>query len=98
VQFAEGVAMKIPISEARRKLPALVKTVRKDPRATIQITVRDEVVAELRAAQPVPEPGQGAQKLLQLRKKLIRRALKARGRDVSVRVKEYLYGPKGAIR
>jgi antitoxin (DNA-binding transcriptional repressor) of toxin-antitoxin stability system len=90
--------MKIPISEARRKLPALVKTVRKDPRATIQITVRDEVVAELRAAQPVPEPGEGAQKLLELRKKLIRRGLKARGRDVSARVKEYLYGPKGVVR
>jgi hypothetical protein len=28
--------MKIPISEVRRRLPALVKTVRKDPRTTIQ--------------------------------------------------------------
>jgi hypothetical protein len=46
----------------------------------------------------VPEPGEGAQKLLELRKKLIRRGLKARGRDVSARVKEYLYGPKGVVR
>ena len=30
--------MKLSISEARRKLPALVKTVQKDPRTTIQIT------------------------------------------------------------
>lgn len=90
--------MKIPISEARRRLPALVKTVRKDPRATIQITVRDEVVAELRAPQPLPEPGEAARMLLELRKKLIGRRSRARQRDVSSHVKEHLYGPKGVIR
>ena len=43
--------MKISISEARRRLPDLVRQVRKDMSATVQITVHDEVVAELRAAQ-----------------------------------------------
>ncbi len=90
--------MKVPISEARRKLPALVKAVQKDPRTAIQITVRDEAVAELRAIQPAPEPGEAARKLLELRKRLARRGLKARGRDVSVRVKEHLYGSKGSVR
>ncbi len=82
--------MKISISEARRKLPALVKTVRKDPRTTIQITVREEVVAELRAPLPEPEPGAAAKKLVALMRKLP----KHRGRktDVSAHVKEHLYG------
>jgi len=90
--------MKIPISEARRRLPALVKTVQKDPRVTIQITVRDEVVAELRAIQPLPKTGEAARRLLELRKKLARRGLKAQGSDVSAHVKDHLYGPKGILR
>lgn len=89
--------MKIPISEARRRLPTLVKTVQKDPRVTIQITVRDEVVAELRAIQPLPEPGEAARRLLALRKKLARRGLKARWSDASAHVKDHLYGPKGIL-
>jgi hypothetical protein len=49
------------------------------------------VVAELRAALPEPEPGAAARKLAELMAKLPR----ARGRrtDVSMRVKEHLYGP-----
>jgi len=90
--------MKLSISEARRKLPALVKTVRKDPRTTIQITVREEVVAELRALQPGPEPGVAARKLLELRKKLAKKGLKTRRTDVSSHVKKHLYGPKGLLR
>lgn len=90
--------MKISISEARRKLPALVKTVRKDPRTTIQITVREEAVAELRAVQPGPEPGEAARKLLELRKKLAKKGVKSRRTDISSHVKEHLYGPKGLLR
>ncbi len=83
--------MKVPISEARRRLPELVRQVRKDPGATVQITVRDEVVAELRATLPEPEPGAAARKLLELMEKLP----KPRGRrtNVSAHVKEHLYGP-----
>ena len=65
--------MKLPISEARRRLPELVRQVRKDPGSTVQITVRDEVVAEIRAALPEPEPGAAARALLDLARRLPRR-------------------------
>jgi len=81
--------MKISITEARKRLPELVRRVRRDAGTTIQITVRDEVVAELRPALPEPEPGAAARKLVELMKALP----KHRGRKsgVSKRVKEYLY-------
>jgi len=90
--------MKISISEARRRLPELVRQVRKDASASVQITVHNEVAAELRAIQPLPEPGEAARRLLTLRKKLMQKGRKARTHDVSSRVKEHLYGPKGVIR
>lgn len=90
------MAMKISISEARRRLPELVRLVRKDAGIAVQITVRDEVVAELRAVLPEPEPGAAARKLLELMRKLP----KHRGRrtDISAHVKEHLYGRGGIIR
>ena len=88
--------MKISISEARRRLPELVRQVRKNAGRSVQITVHDEVVAELRAAQPEPEPGAAAKKLLELIQKLP----KNRGRKttISSHVKEHLYGPARASR
>ena len=82
--------MKLSISETRKRLPELVRQVRKDTGAKVEITVRDEVVAELRAALPEPEPGAAAKKLVQLMRKLP----KSRGRktNVSEHVNEYLYG------
>jgi antitoxin (DNA-binding transcriptional repressor) of toxin-antitoxin stability system len=82
--------MKLSISEARKRLPQLVRQVRKDAGAKVEITVRDEVVAELRAALPEPEPGAAAKKLVAL----MRRLPKRRGRKtaISTRVKENLYG------
>ena len=84
--------MKLPISEARRRLPELVRQVRRDPGSAVLITVRDEVVAELRAALPEPEPGAAARSLLEL----MRRLPKRRGprTDVSSKVKAHLYGPE----
>ena len=81
--------MKISISEARKRLPALVRQVRKDAGTSVQITLHDEVVAEIRAAQPKPEPGAAAKKLLELMEKLP----KHRGRKthISSHVKEHLY-------
>lgn len=86
--------MKLSISEARKRLPELVRHVRKEAGAKVEITVRDEVVAELRAA--VPEPGAAAKKLVAL----MRRLPKHRGRktDLSAHVNEYLYGPAGKNR
>jgi antitoxin (DNA-binding transcriptional repressor) of toxin-antitoxin stability system len=82
--------VKISISEARRRLPELVRKVRNDAGATVQIMVHDEVVAELRAAEPEPEPGAATTKLLELMQRLPKhRGCKAR---ISSRVKEHLYG------
>ncbi len=90
------IMIKLSISEARKRLPALVRKVRRDTGASIQITLHDEVVAELRAAQPAPEPGAAARGLLRLMKKLPKR----RGRKIPIssRVKTHLYGRRGAIR
>lgn len=88
--------MKLSISEARKRLPALVRRVQRDAGASVEITVHNEVVAELRAVQPEPEPGAAARRLLRLMKKLPKR----RGRKIPIssRVKTHLYGRRGAIR
>ncbi|MBM4440740.1 MAG: hypothetical protein FJ027_09980 [Candidatus Rokubacteria bacterium] len=78
------------ISEARRRLPQLVRQVEQDRGSVVQITVRDEVVAEIRAALPEPEPGAAARALLEMMRKLPRH--RGRRRDASGRVKEHLYG------
>ena len=88
--FVHFSNMKISISEARKRLPQLVRHVRKDSGAKIEITVRNEVVAELRGALPEPEPGAAAKSLLALMRKMPRR--KGAKTKVSGRVKEYLYG------
>ncbi len=88
--------MKISISEARRRLPALVRQVQKDASRSVHITVHDQVVAELRAAQPEPEAGAAAKKLPELVAKLPRR--RKRRHDISSHIKEHLYGPGGLIR
>ncbi len=90
--------MKLSISEARKRLPELVRQVRKDAGAKVEITVRDEIVAELRAAEAGPEPGAAAKKLLELRNKLAKKGVKTRRAEVSSHVKEHLYGPKGLLR
>jgi antitoxin (DNA-binding transcriptional repressor) of toxin-antitoxin stability system len=88
--------MKISISEARRRLPELVRQVRREAGTSVEITVHDEVVAELRAATPEPEPGAAARKLMELMAKLP----KHRGRrtTISSHAKESLYGPSGRSR
>ena len=88
--------MKLSISEARRRLPELVRRVRKNAGAKVEITVRDQVVAELRPALSEPEPGAAAKKLLQLMRKLPKR--RGTKTNVSGRVKDYLYGSAGAKR
>jgi len=83
---------RVSISEARRRLPQLVRQVKQDRGSVVQITVRDEVVAELRAALPEPEPGAAARALLELMRKLPKhRGLR---RNISGHVKEHLYGGK----
>lgn len=85
--------MRIPISEARRQLPKLVRQVQKDPALRVEIMVRDEPVAELRAIEPAPVAGQAARKLEALRRRLATHKPRPRT-DISSRVKDYLYGPE----
>ena len=83
---------------ARSRLPELVRQVRRDAcAATVQITVRDEIVAELRAALPEPEPGGLGRALLEALRRLARTP---RGRriDVAARAEEHPYGSDGVIR
>jgi antitoxin (DNA-binding transcriptional repressor) of toxin-antitoxin stability system len=88
--------MKLSISDVRKQLPALVRRVQRNAGTSVQITVHDQVVAELRAVEQGPAPGAAATTLLGLMAKLPKR----RGRTVpiSARVKSHLYGPRGAIR
>jgi antitoxin (DNA-binding transcriptional repressor) of toxin-antitoxin stability system len=88
--------MKLSISEARKRLPALVRRVQRDAGASVQITVHDQVVAELRAVQQELTPGAAATTLLGIMANLPKR----RGRKIPIssRVKTHLYGRRGAIR
>jgi antitoxin (DNA-binding transcriptional repressor) of toxin-antitoxin stability system len=81
---------RVSISEARKRLPQLVRQVKQDRGSVVQIMVRDEVVAELRAAFPEPEPGAAARALRELMDKLPRH--RGARRNISGHVKEYLYG------
>ena len=85
----------IPISDARRRLPRLVKQVQRDPGTVYTITVRDEAVAELRAATPAPEAGAAARKLLEIMARLPKPRGKTRT-NIAARVKQHLYG-KGSV-
>lgn len=87
--------MRLSISEARRRLPELVRQVKRDPGTVVHIAVRGNVVAELRAPLPEPEPGATARALLGLMRKLPR----ARGprTGVSGHVKDYLYARRGPV-
>lgn len=82
--------MKLSISETRRQLPGLVRQIRQDPGTRVEITVHNEVVAELRSAKPEPEPGAAARALVEI----IRRLPRHRGKktDVSSHVKDHHYG------
>jgi len=90
--------MKVPTSEARRRLPKLVRQVQQDPTLTVEILVRDEPVAELRAIRPHPMPGEAARKLLVLARRLAKSGARAAASNVSETVKDHLYGPGGIIR
>lgn len=88
--------MKLSISDARKRLRARVPEVRRDAGATVDITVHDEVVVELRAVQSEPEPRAAAKTLLRLMKQLPKP--RGRKRSISSHVKDHLSGPRGAIR
>jgi hypothetical protein len=59
----------ISITEARKKLPSLIKSLKSSPDTVYQITFHDEIVAEIRTP-PKIKPGEAAARLLELRKRL----------------------------
>jgi len=59
----------ISITEARKRLPGIIKSLKASPETVYQITVHDEVVAEIRTP-PKIKPGEAAARLLNLRKGL----------------------------
>jgi hypothetical protein len=95
-QSLKGGKMKtvISITEARKRLPGIIKSLKKSPDKVYQITVHDEVVAEIKTP-PMIKPGEAATKMLELRK---RAGIKKKRVAVSVseNIKEYLYGKKGS--
>ncbi len=81
----------IPISEARKKLPSIIKSLKTSPDTVYQVTVHDEIVAEIKKPSMV-KPGEAAAKILALRKKTFR---KRRTYPVSENIKEHLYVAEG---
>jgi hypothetical protein len=79
----------ISISEARKQLPGIIKKLRESPDTVYQVTVRDEVVAEIKTS-PRVKPREAARKLLALRK---RTAAKGRAKKypISENIKNHLY-------
>ena len=84
--------MRLSISEARQKLPELVRRVRGDHDLRVLITVHGEVAAELRASVPRPPPGEAAARLKELMDALP--PSKTRRGRVSESVGEHLYGKR----
>jgi hypothetical protein len=79
----------ISISEARKRLPGIIKSLRTAPDTVYQVTVHDEVVAEIRTS-PMVKPGAAAAGLLKLRKKVGGKRT-SRKYPVSENVKDHLY-------
>jgi hypothetical protein len=82
----------ISISDARKKLPWIIKSLKASPDTVYQITVHNEVVAEIRTP-PKIKPGEAAARLLELRKRL--GSKKYRTKPISENIKEYLYVAEG---
>ena len=80
------------ITEARKNLPSIVKSLKNSPDTVYQITVHDEIVAEIRTP-PKIKPGEAAARLLELRKRL--GSKKYRTKPISENIKEHLYVAEG---
>jgi hypothetical protein len=79
----------VSISEARKRLPSIIKSLQTAPDSVFQVTVRNEVVAEIRTS-PLVKPGEAADRLLKLRKKAAQRGA-AKKYPISENVKDHLY-------
>jgi hypothetical protein len=84
----------ISITEARKQLPRIIKSLKTSPDAVYQITVHDQVVAEIKTP-PMIAPGEAAAKILELRKRPGACKRKLGKEPVSENIKEHLYGIEG---
>lgn len=82
--------MKLTLTEARKKLPELVRRVKQDDGLRILITVHGDVAAELRGCPPDPPPGAAARRLQELMADMP--AHRGRRRSTSENVGRHLYG------
>ena len=78
----------ISISEARKQLPGIIKKLRQSPDTVYQVTVHNEVVAEIKTS-PQVKPGEAAKQLLALRKRTVAKG-KSRKYPLSANIKEHL--------
>lgn len=78
----------ISISEARKNLPSIIKKLQKSPDAVYQVTVHNEIVAEIKTSAKV-RPGEAVKRLLALRKKAPKG--KSKKYPVSENTKDHLY-------
>ena len=81
----------IPISQARKELPKLIRELQEHPEIQYNITVFNRVVAELKAPGMINKSGLAAKKLLELSKKKPKPKQNAEREDVSSDTKKYLY-------
>jgi hypothetical protein len=79
----------ISISEARKQLPGIIKKLRESPDTVYQVTVHNEVVAEIKIS-PRVKPGEAAKQLLALRKRTASKG-KSKKYPISEHSKEHLY-------
>lgn len=82
--------MQVPISEARTKLPQLIKQLQRNPNLIYEITVHHEVVAELKAPPQLSEGGEAAKRLLAIMEQLPKLRSRKKVR-VSENIKKHLY-------
>ncbi|MBI4683661.1 MAG: hypothetical protein HY755_00495 [Nitrospirae bacterium] len=83
----------ISITEARKRLPGIVKSLKHFPDTVYQITVHNEIVAEIKTP-PKIKPGEAATKMLEIRKRL-RHKGKRYKTAVSENIKGHLYVAEG---
>lgn len=79
----------ISITEARKRLPSIIKSLKNSPDTVYQITVHNEVVAEIKTP-PIIKPGEAAANILEMRKKM---KTKKNGYKIPIseNIKEHLY-------
>ncbi|MBI2982383.1 MAG: hypothetical protein HYY44_08895 [Deltaproteobacteria bacterium] len=81
----------LSVSEARQKLPSLLKAIQKDPALSFQIRVREEVVATLSSVKKIKRQGKAIQALLKLMKKQKSPSSAERATVHSENFKDFLY-------